>query len=98
MAEYILVDQGDYRFISLDMPGWEDALQNAIALSAAFCDWVIRQCSKDGLFQNANFHSQESEACYKRMKTQVSSLAGSDKAEFRGLLSFICNLLLSLSV
>jgi hypothetical protein len=95
IAEYILIDQGYYRFISLNAPDWRVALENTIALSAAICDWIIRRCSTDGLFQNADFHSPESEACYRRMKARMSSFVGNEKAEFRALLSFIRDLLLS---
>ncbi|KAG1790437.1 uncharacterized protein HD556DRAFT_1310645 [Suillus plorans] len=85
-AEYILIDQGYHRYIFLHAPDWEVALKNMFALAAAICDWVIRRCSRDGLFQNADFHSLESEVSYLRMTNRMESLVGNDKVEFYGLL------------
>ncbi|KAG1884219.1 uncharacterized protein F5891DRAFT_990384, partial [Suillus fuscotomentosus] len=94
IAEYILVDQGYHQYISLDGPDWEVALGNTFVLSAAICNWIIRRCSRDGLFQNTDFHCSENETCYNRMKDRMSSLVGNEKVEFHGLLSFMRDLLM----
>jgi hypothetical protein len=62
IVEYIVVDQGYHQFMSLNGPNWEVDLGNTFALSAAICGWTIWQCSRHGFFQNANFHTLESEA------------------------------------
>ncbi|KAG1897867.1 uncharacterized protein F5891DRAFT_1191493 [Suillus fuscotomentosus] len=82
----------------LDKPNWALGLRNTILLAATICKWKIWECSKNGWFQITDFHTSENEASYTELKGRMSSLLGSELEEFYGLLSCLCDLLLTLPV
>jgi hypothetical protein len=94
MSEYILVYQGYCHYLSLDTPDCILGISNTILFAATISEWKIWQCSRTGWFQT----NPECEAHHMALKNCTSSLQGSEKEKFNGLLYVIYDLLAMLPV
>ncbi|KAG1784230.1 hypothetical protein EV702DRAFT_1040626 [Suillus placidus] len=89
LAKDMLLHQQYSRYVYFNETGWELRLMNVIALAGTFCYWVLKPCSENGWFKEADFYTTDFQTYYDSLVLRMTSLVGVDKMMFDDLLLHI---------